>query len=254
MIARTSDEREILREGGKRLAAVLKRIAQAAVPGVSTDELDRLAERLIRDGGDEPAFLHYTPEGADRPYPATLCTSINDVIVHGIPNEHPEILKEGDIIGLDLGVRHKGLITDAAVSVIVGKGDAEAKRLVRTTREALEAGVSAVRAGGHIGDIGAAVMAVAKREGYSMPKELGGHAVGYRVHELPYVPNEGKRGTGEELTEGMVIAIEPMLCEGKGSVSLDEDGYTIRTRDGKRSAHFEHTVIVAADGAEVLTR
>lgn len=254
MIATKNSEKDALREGGKRLANVLRALSTAAKPGVSTDELDRLAERLIREGGDEPSFLNYTPDGADRPYPATLCVSINDEVVHGIPNEQPRILRKGDIVGLDLGLTHKGLITDSAVTVGVGDIDNHAKKLLSATREALEAGIAAARPGGTVGDISAAIGSSIKKSGYSTPKELGGHAVGKRVHEHPYVPNTGAKGKGEKLVPGMVLALEPMLNEGTGAITLDEDGYTIRTRDGKRSAHFEHTILITEDGVEVLTR
>ena len=238
---------EILVEAGKRHAAILTILAEMVLPGVSTHTLNETAEKLIVDGGDEPAFLGYTPEGASRPYPAGLCVSVNDAIVHGIPNEHPLILKEGDIVGLDLGVRHNGMITDSALTVPVGKIDAVAKKLIQATREAL-------RAGNTTGDIGEAIERVATSYGFPVVSELGGHGVGYRVHEEPFVPNFGTKGEGEPLVPGMVLALEPILSEGSSRIKLDRDGYTYRTRDGSRSAHFEHTIVITDGPARVLTR
>jgi len=254
MTIRNEKDLAALREGGKRLATILNALEKSVAPGVSTDELDKLARRLIEENGDTPAFLHYTPEGADRPYPASLCVSINDEVVHGIPNEIPSVLREGDIVALDLGLIHEGLIVDAALTVPVGKIDGTAKKLIDTTRNALAAGVDAARAGATVGDIGAAVEAVAKKGKFGIPRELGGHGVGLKVHEKPYIPNYGKKGTGEKLKAGMVIAIEPMLNEGSGEIRMDNDGYTIRTADSSRSAHFEHTILITEGEPEILTK
>jgi len=250
------NERDIalLREGGKRLARVVAEVAKKVRPGVSTDELNTLAERLIREGGDEPSFLGYTPRGAKRPFPAAICISINNEIVHGIPNEHPSIIKEGDIIGLDCGITHKGLITDHAISVIAGAADKKAVKLLKATQQALQAGIDAARAGNTIGDISSAIEAVGVETGYGIVYELGGHGVGYQVHEEPYISNIGASGTGEKLVSGMVLAIEPMFTEGTPRVKLMKDGYTFVTRDGSRSAHFEHTILITEDAPEVLTR
>lgn len=245
---------EILAEGGKRLGEVLRQVALMVAPGVSTDELNDKAEELIVAAGDEPAFLGYTPEGAARPYPAGLCVSVNDAIVHGIPNEETIILKEGDIVGLDLGVRHKGLITDSALTVAVGKTDVESEKLMRATKEALEAGIAAARSGNTVGDIGAAIEGVAEKRGFTIIAELGGHGVGYKVHEEPFVPNFGEKGEGEKLVPGMVLALEPILSTGSPYIKLDQDGYTYRTKDGSRSAHFEHTIVITESAPRVLTR
>lgn len=245
-------EIEILREGGRRLAEVLQRVAKEVRPGISTKELDRLAEKLIREGGDEPAFLNYTPDGAKFPYPATLCVSVNNEIVHGIPSDK-KILKESDIVGLDLGLKHGGFFTDMAVTVPVGEIDEDAKRLVNVTKKSLERGIAAARHGGFIGDIGEAIENFVTPYGYGIVKILGGHGVGKKVHEDPYVPNYGKRGTGPKLIPGMVLALEPMLNEGTDKVFLDNDGYTFKTKDGKRSAHFEHTILITEDKTEILT-
>lgn len=246
-------ERANLIEAGRRLAIILEALRARVAPGVSTEELDDLAERLIREGGDEPAFLAYTPDGASRPYPATLCVSINDEIVHGIPNESPQTLREGDIVGLDLGLRHEGIVVDAAITVAVGNVSDESLRLMRATEEALAAGIEAARPGNRTGDIGHAIQEVIERASFSVVKSLGGHGVGDRVHEEPFIANFGRPGTGEELAEGMVLALEPIATAGRAAVTLAPDGYTYRTRDGSRSAHFEHTILIEKDGPVVVT-
>lgn len=251
---KTPEDIEILREGGKRHAFILKQVAGAVAPGVSTKTLDDLAARLIAEGGDTAAFLNYKPYGAKRPYPASLCVSVNDAVVHGIPNEVPYILKEGDIVSLDLGLVHKGLITDAAVTVAVGKIDTEAKNLLKATKTALEKAIKAATPGNTTGHIGEAVEAYIAPQGYGIVQELAGHGVGFSVHEDPYVPNYGVAGEGEKLVPGMVIAIEPIINEGTEKIFLDKDGYTYRTKDKLRSAHFEVTVAITEKGAEVLTK
>ncbi len=249
----SSQEIAILREGGRRLARVVREVARACVPGVSTAELNELAVRLIRDGGDKAVFEGYTPRGAKRPFPAGICISINAEVVHGIPNEDPVTVREGDIVGLDCGIAHNGLITDHAVTVIAGKGDEGAKKLVAATERALMAGIAAARPGAHVGDIGAAIQAVGEEAGYGIVFELGGHGVGHRVHEEPYVSNLGELGYGPELLPGAVIAIEPMFTEGSDEVKLMSDGYTYVTADGSRAAHFEHSIAVTERGPEILT-
>jgi methionyl aminopeptidase len=252
-LIKSGKEIGILREAGKRLAVMLQKVAEHALPGVSTAELNDLAWQLIIEAGDVPALLNYTPLGSSRPFPAVMCVSINDEIVHGIPNEGNKVLCAGDIVGLDLTIQHNGLFIDMAVTVGVGNIDDEADKLLKETKSALMRGIKAVRPGGHIGDIGANIEVVAKRHGYGLVRELGGHGVGHAVHELPYIPNYGKRGRGDVLKQGMVIAIEPMFTLGSPRVLLDEDGYTYRTADRKRSAHFEHTVVVTQSGVEILT-
>jgi len=250
---KAESEIKILREGGKRLAEILRILSEAVRPGISSFELSELTEKLIKEGGDTSSFLGYTPSGAKRPYPASLCFSVNDAVVHGIPNETETFLKEGDIVSLDCSIVHKGLVTDSAVTVAVGEIGEDAQKLLRVTREALNAGISVARAGNTIGDIGFAIQSFVAPYGYGIVRELSGHGVGYKIHEEPYVPNFGKKGEGPILKKGMVIAIEPMVNEGKASIKLDSDGYTYRTRDGKRSAHFEHTVAITSKGAEILT-
>jgi len=251
---KTKEEIETLREGGRRLALIMEAVSKKIKPGVSTADLDKLADTLAREKGDIPTVLNYRPKGAKRSYPASTCISINDEVVHGIPNENPKILKEGDIVTFDMCLTHKGLITDSAITIPVGKIDKEAKKLIDVTKEALNAGIKAARGGKHIGDIGYAVERVAKANGYSVVEDLCGHGVGYKVHEDPYVPNYGEKGRGEKLKPGMVIAMEPMLNEGEKDVMLDPDGYTYRTADRKRSAHFEHTIVITKGEAEILTK
>jgi methionyl aminopeptidase len=246
-------EQAILKEGGRRHKEILDAVAAAVAPGVSTNDLEILARTLINQGGDTAAFLGYTPDGARRPYPAALCVSINDAIVHGIPNEHPQVIQAGDVVSVDLGLVHEGLITDSARTVIAGAGDEVAHRLVEATEQALAAGLSAVKPGGRVGDIGAAILASAKSSGFRIVEGLAGHGVGFAVHEDPFVPNTGKKGTGERLIPGLVIAIEPMLTPGNGRIVLDKDGYTYRTHDGALSAHAEHTVLVTETEVVVLT-
>lgn len=253
MIIKNDIERANLIEGGKRLASVLEALRAKVAPGVTTEELDDFAEAMIRDYDDEPCFLGYTPEGGSRPYPATLCVSINDEVVHGIPNESIKILKEGDIVGLDLGLTHNGIIVDAAITVPVGNVNDETKKLLRATEVALAAGIVAAIPGNHIGDIGSAIQKEIESAGFSVVKELGGHGVGDLVHEEPFIPNFGRAGKGELLIEGMVLALEPIASAGKVAVTLAPDGYTFRTKDGSRSAHFEHTILLEKGGARIVT-
>lgn len=250
---KSKEEIEILREGGKRHAEILKLVAKVVAPGISTKSLDILAQRLIKEGGDKSAFLGYTPEGVSYPYPAALCVSINDEVVHGIPNKDV-LLEEGDIVSLDLGLKHRGLITDGAITVPVGKVSKAAKDLIAATKKALELAVKAAKPGNTTGDIGHAVESFVKPLGYGIVKILSGHGVGYSVHEDPYVPNYGQPGKGEKLVPGMVIAIEPMLNLGTGTVYATDDEYTYITKDGKISAHFEHTVAITEKGPVILTK
>lgn len=250
---KTKQDIAILREGGKRHAYILKELAKMVQPGLHVIDLDTRAVELIREGGDVAAFLNYQPYGASRPYPATLCVSINDEIVHGIPTEGDKILKQGDIVSIDLGLIHKELVTDAAITVAVGKISPELEQLLTTTKEALMAGIGAAKGGVRVGDISIAIQKIGLANGYGIVEELAGHGVGYHVHEDPYVPNFGHAGKGKVLKPGIVIAIEPMFNLGTKKIKLDTDGYTYRTADGKPSAHFEHTVVITKSGAEILT-
>lgn len=247
MIIRSEQDRGILREGGRRLATILQKVAQRCAPGVTLIELDTYAQELIAEYGDKPSFQGY----GKPPFPAALCTSVNSGIVHGIPTDYA--LKQGDVVKLDCGIWHEGLCTDSAITVGVGTLPKEDQQLINGTREALEAQIAVAVAGNTIGDIGNAAEQVAKKYGYGFPKELGGHGVGLAVHEKPFVFNYGKPGKGEVLTEGMVLALEPMFATGKGKIQLANDGWLYEMVDGSQSAHFEHTVIIGRDKAEVLT-
>ncbi len=249
---KTKEEIDALRESGRRLGRILEAVKAEIKVGVTTRYLDEVAERLIREGGDTPPFLNYTPHGARQPFPASLCVSINDEIVHGIPSER--VIKDGDLVSIDLGVEHKGMITDAALTVAVGDVPEQLKTLIAETERALYAGIKAARAGGHIGDIGAAVERIGVAMGYGIVRELGGHGVGHKVHEDPYVPNYGKKGNGSILKAGMVIAIEPMFMLGSEDIRMMPDGFTIVTEDGSLSAHFEHTIVITEKGCEIVTQ
>ncbi len=251
---KTEKDIVLLREGGARLARILAAVAAEVKPGVSTEYVNNLAQTLISDGGDTSAFLNYRPSGAQRPYPASLCVSINDEVVHGIPNEKPRQFAAGDIVSLDLGLIHRGLITDHATTIGVGVITPVARTLLAVTQEALAVGITAARAGNTTGDIGFAISNFVKSRGdYGIIEELTGHGVGYSVHEDPFVPNFGKPNQGALLKPGMVIAIEPMLTLGSKDIFLDDDGYTIRTADGSLAAHFEHTILITDADPEVLT-
>lgn len=250
---KTKDEIELMRIGGKHLAAVLREVEKLVAPGVTTKELNDLAEKKIRETGDEPAFLNYTPWGAKRPYPATLCVSVNDEVVHGIPNEDVKTLQEGDIVSLDIGLKHKGLVLDMATTIGVGSIDQKVQMLLDTTKASLKKGIAACVLGNEVNDIGKAIEAYAKPFGYGIVEDLGGHGVGHKVHEPPYIHNYDTGEKSEKLKEGMVLAIEPMLNEGRKDVVLAPDGYTYKTKDGKRSAHFEHTIVVTSGKPEILT-
>lgn len=220
-------------------------------PGVSTQELNDYAEKLIKKGGDKPAFLNYKPEGVKKGYPASLCTSINNEIVHCVPSKN-KILKEGDIVSLDLGLNYKGLFTDHAMTVPVGKISKEDQDLLGITKEALEIGIWAAQGGKTTGDIGYAIESFVNKR-YGIVRELAGHGVGKEVHEDPYIPNYGKKGKGEKLISGMIVALEPMLNIGGDGIDTP-DNYTVQTADGSRSAHFEHTILITEGDAEILTQ
>ena len=250
---KTKEDIAILREGGKRHAFILKELASMVRPGLHTSELNTRVEQLVAEGGDKAAFLNYQPYGAKRPYPASVCISVNDEIVHGIPTENDRELKEGDIVSIDFGLVHKGLITDAAVTVPVGTVSPECARLLSVTKEALMAGIKAAKGGRRVGDISSAIERIGVAAKFGIVEELSGHGVGYEVHEDPYVPNYGDPGIGDTLKPGMVIAIEPIFNSGTHKIRLAKDGYTYVTADGKPSAHFEHTVVITKSGAEILT-
>lgn len=249
---KTQEEIETLRQGGKRLAAVLASIAAEARAGVATLALDMLAERLIREHGGAPIFKGYRIKEAKTPFPAAVCVSVNDEIVHGIPRPD-RILHDGDIVGIDIGMRWNRMVTDAAVTIGVGRISSEAERLIRVTREALVLGIAAARPGATIGDIGYAIGGHLRKNRLGVIRDLAGHGVGYELHEPPLIPNYGKPGTGLMLREGMVIAIEPMATLGGWRITLDDDEWTFRTADRSLAAHFEHTIAMTENRAEVLT-
>lgn len=251
VIIKTKEQIEIIREGGKILAEVLRKVAKKVAPGISTYELDKYAYDLIKEKGGIPAFLNYRPEGAPKAFPASLCTSVNNEIVHGIPSK-TKILKEGDIVSLDLGLKYKGLFTDHAVTVPVGKISKKDQDLLDKTNKALEIGIWAACRGATVGDIGYAIESFVNRK-YGIVRELSGHGVGVKIHEDPYVPNYGKKSKGQKLIPGMIIAIEPMLNIGKDHIVSANDDWTIKTSDGSRSAHFEHTILITEGDAEILT-
>ena len=241
-----------LRKGGPILAAILQEVARAVKPGITTKSLDDLAYKLIIETGHKPAFLNYKPEGATKPYPASLITSINSEVVHGIPGN--KILKEGDIISLDLGLQYDGVFLDHAITVPVGEITAKDKELLSVTKSALDEGIAAIVPGATIGDIGHAIEKYVKPHKFGIVRGLSGHGVGRAIHEDPYVPNYGKKGSGAKLKPGMVIAIEPMISRGSEDIIEMSDGYTLKTADNSRAAHFEHTVLIKEDGyPEVLT-
>lgn len=251
---KTEKEIESLRKGGVVLARILDELSLLVAPGVSTEELNDRALECMERYGALPMLLGYQPEFSARPYPAAICTSINNVVVHGIPNEHPYTLKIGDVIGIDLSISYAGMIVDSARTLPVGRVSPELRKLITVTEEALMVGIIAAQAGGHIGDIGHAIKSFVRPHGYGIIEELCGHGVGYAVHEEPMVPNIGKRGAGVELEPGLVLAIEPMLTLGGPEVVFDEkDSYTVRTKDGSPSAHFEHTIVITKNGPEILT-
>ncbi|MFB6240416.1 MAG: type I methionyl aminopeptidase [Gemmatimonadota bacterium] len=245
---KSSREIESMARAGAIVAEVLAMAEEKAVPGVSTAELDEVAEGLIRDHeGAEPAFKGLYG------FPATLCTSINEEVVHGIPSAE-RVLESGDIVSVDCGVKLEGFYADAARTIPVGEVDPETERLLRVTRNALEAGIEQARPGHHVGDIGASVQELVEEAGFSVVRELVGHGVGRSAHEDPQIPNYGRRGDGAELEEGLVVAIEPMVNVGGRHIRTLDDEWTVVTRDGSRSAHFENTVAVTGDGPRVLTR
>ncbi len=254
MRIKTPDDIDRLRIAGRHLAQVLHAVERAVAPGVTLKELNDIAEREIRARGDIPAFLGYRPSSAPKAFPATLCVALNDVVVHGIPTKDDAVLREGDILGIDTGLVHEEMIVDSGRTVPVGKIDRTAQELIAVTHEALMIGIDAARPGNTVGDIGHAIETYVKKVStFGIVEHLCGHGVGHKVHEEPQIPNYGRAGTGATLVPGMVLAIEPMLNEGSKDVIFERDGYTVRTSDGTRSAHFEHTIVVTEHGPEILT-
>lgn len=251
---KSKEDIEILKEAGAKLAKIMRGAEIFAKPGVSTDQVEDYFVEEIKKSGSKPAFLNYTPHGSKRPFPAAACVSINDEIVHGIPNEEPKILKEGDIVTFDSGLIYKGMYVDHAVTYSVGESTDEIKKLMNVTKDALMAGIKEARIGNKIGDISAKIQKIADKSGLTIIEGLAGHGVGYGIHEDPYVPNEGQKGTGDLIEEGLVIAIEPMFSTGSSEIILEDDGYTYSTSDGSLSCQFEHTIAVTKDGPLILTK
>ena len=249
---KSKSEIEIMRESGRILAEILRLLISKVKPGISGDELEKIAEKEIKRYEVIPSFKNYVISKNVIPFPSVLCLSINDEIVHGFP--YNKIIKEGDIVSIDMGVKYKGFHSDSAVTVGAGKISKQARKLIEATKESLFRGIEQVKPENRIGDIGFAVQKYAEKNGFSVVRNLIGHGVGRSIHEPPEVPNFGNKKTGLKLSPGMTFAIEPMLNEGSYYIKCDKDGWTIRTTDGKLSAHSEHTVAVTNDGYEILTK
>jgi methionyl aminopeptidase len=242
---RSAREIEIMRRSGKITSKVLTDLMKAVRPGMTTASLDEMAEKGIRDLGGIPTFKGY------HGFPGSICTSVNDEVVHGIPG--PIVLRDGDLLSIDIGTTLEGYVSDSAVTVPVGNISQRAGRLLTVTQECLMIGIAQMQPGNHVGEIGAAVQEHAEQQGYGVVRELVGHGVGQAMHEEPQVPNYGKRGTGVELRPGLVLAVEPMITEASPAVKILKDGWTVVTADGKLAAHFEHTIAVTDDGPRILT-
>ena len=247
---KTEQEIETIAKGGKLIRDILLQTAARIRSGVSTWELNEFAEKEIYKIGGRPSFKGYGPK--KNQFPAALCTSVNNVVVHGIPSKKT-ILKTGDIISLDIGMEYEKLYTDTAITVGVGSVSPQAEKLIETCKKSLERGIHAARLGGRIGDISYAIQSTVEANGFSVVRDLVGHGVGYEVHEDPAVPCFGKPGTGIKLVLGMVLAIEPMVCAREYFLNYEKDGWTISTKDGSLAAHFEHTIAITKNGAKVLT-
>ncbi len=246
IIKKTPDQIEKMRVVGGKVAESLREIAARIEPGKTTTlDLDRIADEIVREKGGIPSFLNY------RGYPNSVCVAVNEEVVHGIPNNR--VLKTGDIVGIDLGIIYDGWHGDSAITVGVGDVSEDASRLMRVARESLMKGIEKALCGNRVSDIGNAIQAWAERHGYSVVRDLVGHGIGRDLHEDPHVPNFGRPGEGPLLEEGMTLAIEPMVNAGAKEVNTLQDRWTIVTRDGKLSAHFEHVVAISADGPDILT-
>jgi methionyl aminopeptidase len=252
-LIKSLEEIEILKRGGMILSSVLRELRGTCAAGVTTEELDRLAQKRIREAGGKPSFLGYSPSPSKPGYPAAVCVSINDEVVHGIPSKD-RVVKDGDIVSMDIGLWYEDLCTDMATTAMIGRADPKVRDLVLSTREALVRGLDAVREGAMVGDIGAAIEDFIKPKGYGIVRDLVGHGVGHAVHEEPPIPNyRDSRSPRVELKTGMVIAIEPMINLGDWHVKQLNDGWTVVTADGSPSAHFEVTVAVTEDGYDLIT-
>ena len=248
---KTEDEIELMRQANQLVGRTLGELAKHIKPGVTTLQLDKIADEFIRDNGAIPTFKGF-PNPYGGPFPASICTSVNDVVVHGVPNAET-VLKEGDIISIDCGTLLNGFNGDSCYTFCVGEVSDEVKKLLKTTKESLYKGIENAVAGKHLGDISSAVQEHCEAQKYGIVRELTGHGIGRDMHEDPQVPNYGRRGNGIMLKAGMCLAIEPMITMGDRAIWLDQDRWTIRTRDGKPAAHFEHTIVVRKGKAEILS-
>ncbi|GAA4665136.1 type I methionyl aminopeptidase [Frondihabitans cladoniiphilus] len=249
---RTPGEIEAMRPAGEFVASVLKATRAAAVPGANLLEIDALAHRMIRAAGAESCYVDYHPSFGASPFGKVICTSVNDAVLHGLPHDYT--LAKGDLLSLDFAAKVDGWVSDSAVSLVVGGDETpEDARLIATCEQALEAGIAAAQPGGRLGDVSAAIGDVAHRAGYTVNLQFGGHGVGTEMHGDPHVPNDGRPGRGFPLRPGLVIAIEPWLMAGTDEIYTDGDGWTLRSADGSRAAHVEHTVAITPDGPLVLT-
>lgn len=238
-------------ECGALLAELLQLLESKVAPGVYGDELEEIAQTFIKKHGVIASFQNYRIDREDTPFPSALCVSVNDEIVHGFP--YGKLIGEGDIVSIDAGIKYKGFHSDSAITVGAGRLGEIAERLIATTRQSLYEGIKEIIPGNRLGDIGHAIQTYAEKRGFSVVEDLVGHGVGRSIHEAPEIPNYGKAGTGFKLFPGMVLAVEPMLDEGSYDIKVDDDRWTIRTSDGKLSAHFEHTIAITNDGYRVLT-
>lgn len=247
---KTDDEIELLRKANLLVSSTLAEIAKAIRPGVTTRMLDGLAEEYIRDHGAVPTFKGY-PNPYGKAFPASICASVNEVVVHGIPNDEP--LKEGDILSVDCGTRLDGFCGDSCYTFCVGEVSAAVKQLLKTTKEALYKGIEQAIAGRRIGDIGHAVQSHSESHGYGVVREFVGHGIGREMHEDPQVPNYGRQGTGIQLKNGLCLAIEPMTTMGSPELAMLPDRWGVRTKDGRKAAHFEHTIAIHQGKADILS-
>ena len=255
MIAKTQEEIDILREGGKNIAHALQTLKNMIRPGVTSRELEDKARELMAEVGDETILLGYKYDSRKPVYHSALCVSVNDVMVHSAAIDNGEVFQEGDIVSIDFVTKHKGYCLDSAVTAIAGKPKSkEDMKLVELAYEALEAGIAQAKVGNTTGDIGYAVEKIARKNNLGYPRNLSGHGIGKKIHEDPHVPNFGAPGSGVKLVEGMVITVEPMFALGSGDLFVGEDGHGYRTKDKSRTAHVEHTIIVTKDGPEILTK
>ncbi len=252
---KTPEEIIILKEAGAILASILRQLGEISVVGATTLDLDDRAMELAEEYGVEPVLLGYHPAFAPVPYPAAVCVSVNDCVQHGIPSE-TVVLKEGDVVNIDMSIAHKGMIVDSGITVGVGQISAESRRLLDVTKEALAIGIKQAKPGNRIGDISHAIETFVESRGFSVVEVLCGHGVGYAVHEEPTIPNFGRAGTGPKIEVGHVYAIEPIVNIGKPDVYFDDDGdgYSVYTKDKSWSAHFEHTVAITEKGPLILTK